>query len=706
MKLSTRLFIFSSLLLVLLPISAYFFIGKVEKTILQGQEEAQSMTAAAIATVVQGYTDLFTADEDALYVYPVKRSLSVDGYASDDEDWTALKDKFSHYKKRDGNSNGDGEFSLLLIDSAQYLYAYLKVDDSNIVYRNPRYVPLDSSDHLRLEYLDSDGQRQRLVMLAEGQGHASVYKVNEDWKTWVSGHHVNAVYAVWRETADGYDIEFRLPKQWLEPQRRLSISMVNVFGENERNPDTIVSTQVLNSDLLNPALVRSSAISRAIKNLGDSGSQICVIDKYRRVRAVIGGQNISDSLCQATDKVNRYLVTDVLDGHTRLIHDDRNDNSSDHNSLTGSGLIVAAHPVFLDDEIIGAVLVSSSRQQILSTQRETLLSIMLASLALFLLIIIGLLLFSSRLAFRINRLKKQTSSLIDDSGRFIDHVDLSDCKDGDEIGDLSRSFSLLLARLNSYTSFLETVPRMLRHEILNPVNTISMSLQNLQKNKCQDDVAQTPSSHTPGLHTPGLHTPSAQTGDSREQERNINVASDAIKQLQLIVSSLTEAANIDEVLAQDEMETVDIAALISEYVSNSQLKHAHAKLRYYGKDSGVYVLANDVRIVQLIDKIKDNALDFSLPETEISFELDVNQRDQVVICVKNEGETIPQERLDVLFNGMVSHRTEKTAVPHLGIGLYVAFQIANFHQGQLTIANRRDKRGVEVRLVLPRRYST
>ena len=209
---------------------------------------------------------------------------------------------------------------------------------------------------------------------------------------------------------------------------------------------------------------------------------------------------------------------------------------------------------------------------------------------------------------------------------------------------------------------------MLRHEILNPVNTISMSLQNIkQKNDSTDTT----------------------------------IACDAVKQLQLIVSSLTEAANIDEALIQDEVERIDIAALLSEYVDNSQLRHADAQLLYSGEKSGVFVQGNDIRIVQLLDKIKDNALDFSFPETTISFQLDTNQHHQALISVKNEGPHIPPEQLDVLFQGMVSNRSAKTAVPHLGIGLYVAFQIARFHNGQLKIANRKDKQGVEVSLILP-----
>lgn len=652
MKLGSRLLVFSSIFLVMLPWFGFHFIEKIESSLLQGQEEAQSMSASAIATVLNGYTGLFDTDEHALYVYPFKQSINIDGY---DEDWDQLKQQFASY--------ANNSFSLLLatnelVDDAQYFYVYLKVTDNNIIYRNPRYSSLDSSDHIRLEYLDANNNRNRLIILTAGQGSVSVYEVKENWTSWENGNHVNAVYGVWRETGSGYDVEIRLPGKWLEPKRRLAISVVNVFNENERNIENIVSTHTLDNNTLNPLLFQSHEISRVLKNLTESDSRICVIDKYRRVRAVIGGQALHTSLCHAIDKVSETLVNKVLLGKAQVKRIEEE----------GETIIVAARPVFDGDEVMGAVLVSKNSRQILSLQRDTLNDVVLATLGIFFLVIISLLFFSSWLAFRINRLKNQTASLIDDSGRFIKHIHLSDTNHRDEIGELSRSFSSILDKLNRYTCFLETVPRMLRHEILNPVNTISMSLQKLQQ---ENDAA------------------------------DIVTACNAIKQLQLIVSSLTEAANIDEALIQDEVEIIDIAALLSEYVNNSQRKHPDATLRYHGKNKGVFVQGNDIRIVQLLDKVKDNALDFALVETEISFQLDVSQGNKAIIHVKNEGEFIPQEQQDLLFQGMISHRPVKSETPHLGIGLYVAFQIAKFHQGMLKIANRKDKQGVEVVIILP-----
>jgi len=654
MKLGARLIIVSSIFLVTLPVLGYYFVEKIQFSLLQGQEDAQAMTASAIATVVRGYTNLFDADENALYVYPRQLDINIDGYSQSDEDWGRLENKF--------NAVGENKFSQLLLDDDRYLYIYLKVIDNNIVYRNPRYIPLNSNDHIRLEYIDDNNIHQRLILLTEGQGNFSVYKVKEDWQTWINGRHVNAVFGVWRETFSGYDVELRLPIEWLQ-QRRMSLSVVDVYGENERYPDTVVSTKILDADLLNPILFRSREINNVIDSFMDSSSQICIIDQYRRVRAVIGGKSRVDSLCRSTDKVSNKLVTDVLTGiagTSRILNGDKT-------------LLIAAHPVIEDNKTVGAVLVSNSDSQILSRQRDTLLTVLFASLALAFLVFLSMLTFSSWLTFRINRLNEQASSIIDDSGRFIKNIDLSDVSQKDEIGELSRGFKCLLDKLNNYTGFLETVPGMLRHEILNPVNTISMSLQTLSEGKMSASA----------------------------NIDSINIANQAILQLQLIVSSLTEAANIDEALIQDEVDRFDIAALLEEYVSNTRLKHPDFKVVYQGAGQNVFVKGKDIRIVQLLDKIKDNALDFSLPNTEIVFQLEMNQHQQLEISVKNEGDFIQQAQLDVLFQGMVSRRSVKTVTPHLGIGLYVSHKIAKYHQGHLEIANRRDKQGVEVVLVLP-----
>ena len=287
-----------------------------------------------------------------------------------------------------------------------------------------------------------------------------------------------------------------------------------------------------------------------------------------------------------------------------------------------------------------------------------------------LLVVAGLLLFGTWLALRIRRLKREAAAAIDMDGRVVKAVLQSDQLAHDDLGELSRGMSDLLTRLQRYTGFLETVPRTLRHEILNPVNTISMSLQKL-----------------------------AEVGDVGIQAA-IRTARQATRQLEHIVNSLTEAAHIDDALKEDQSGVFDFAALVNEYVANSSLLHPGSRFVYRGPQQGVRVRGSDLRIAQLLDKLKDNARDFSTATGEIRFELKINAN-HVQLSILNDGPPIPKPVLRGLFLGMESHRPHTDGIPHLGIGLYIAQRIALHHGGRLTVTNRDAVSGVRVTLRLP-----
>ena len=50
----------------------------------------------------------------------------------------------------------------------------------------------------------------------------------------------------------------------------------------------------------------------------------------------------------------------------------------------------------------------------------------------------------------------------------------------DELGDVARSFSMLLGRLNEYTGYLRTLAGKLAHEIRTPLTIVRSSLDNLE----------------------------------------------------------------------------------------------------------------------------------------------------------------------------------------------------------------------------------
>jgi signal transduction histidine kinase len=643
--------------------------------LLNGQQEAQLLAVRAVATVLHDRSDLFESaasplqpslEQNALYVYPLETTIELDGYTTD---WGPLLARSKPYgeestlfKRRD-RLPVSPFFSLLLGERADTIYGLLRVQDRHLVYRHPRYQRLDNSDQVRLALVSPDGRIGRFVLVTEGQGSISAYEVQENWQYPLTGQALFDLSGVWRERTDGYDLEFRLPAGWLGAERRLLLSVVDVNDPDERPIDAIVGTLPKQlSGTFNRLLLRSPELQRILQGLGRSDSGICVVDRYRRVRAELGGQAVEGKLCTDTDRISQDLVEDALAGRQKVMQ--RNDGSSDET------LIVAAHPVYTGNEVIGAVLLEKNSAHILDLQRHTLGQVALATLLVLLLVVAGLLLFGAWLAFRIRRLKREAAAAIDMDGRVVKGTLQSDQLANDDLGDLSRGISDLLARLQRYTGFLETVPRTLRHEILNPVNTISMSLQKLAESR---DAA---------------------------TETTIRTARQATRQLEHIVNSLTEAAHIAGALKEDTTGVFDFAVLVNEYVANSSRLHPGRRLLYRGPQDGVQVGGSDLRIAQLLDKVKDNALDFSPAGAEIRFELEIKEN-HAELSILNDGPRVPQAVLQALFVGMESHRPHTDGVPHLGIGLYIAKRIALHHGGELTVANREADSGVRVSLRLP-----
>ena len=100
----------------------------------------------------------------------------------------------------------------------------------------------------------------------------------------------------------------------------------------------------------------------------------------------------------------------------------------------------------------------------------------------------------------------------------------------------------------------------------------------------------------------------------------------------------------------------------------------------------------------MLDKLIDNAVEFSTSAT-IRVRLHV-ENEQALLRVINDGPGLRNDISANLFESMVSMRDDQTG-SHLGLGLYIARVIAEFHGGSLSIANREDASGVIVTFKVP-----
>jgi signal transduction histidine kinase len=105
-------------------------------------------------------------------------------------------------------------------------------------------------------------------------------------------------------------------------------------------------------------------------------------------------------------------------------------------------------------------------------------------------------------------------------------------------------------------------------------------------------------------------------------------------------------------------------------------------------------------IVQLLDKLLDNATDFTAAGGAITLALEVTAR-TARLSVANQGPVLPPHLDGRLFESLVSGRSGAEHKPHLGLGLYIVRLIAEFHRGQASATNLQDGSGVVVGIELP-----
>ncbi len=341
------------------------------------------------------------------------------------------------------------------------------------------------------------------------------------------------------------------------------------------------------------------------------------------------------------------------------------------NSADGRAVIVsAAHPIWSRDNVVGAVVVEETTHSILSVRSQALERLLLTTIVVFALAAAVLLGFATRLSNRIRRLRDEAESAVDAHGRLKRLTAGSQA--GDEIGDLSRSFSAVLAKLAQHHGYLESLAGRLSHELRTPIAVVRSSLENL---RLEQDPAQ------------------ARVYLERAEE--------GLARLSKILTRMSEASRLEQSLSSEARERFDLAAVVAECVNGYRLAYPQQAFALQAPAQALAVEGSPDLFAQLLDKLVANAVDFGRAGSPIRIEL-ARIGDACRLAVINAGPPIPDEVHGRLFESMISARSERGgSEPHLGLGLYIARLIAEFHGGSIAAANLPDGSGVAVRLTFP-----
>ncbi|WP_434925903.1 proteobacterial dedicated sortase system histidine kinase [Shewanella sp. HL-SH2] len=688
-----------SLFLLCLPWLGYEYVWEMEKYLRHGQEKTLEGTTQALATALHERPKLF--DNQAsfltqvqkgrdLYAYPLSGPIQLDGKL---EDWQLYSHRKLYYGKEhivyQQNAQQDIylNFTHMVGKYAGYLYGFFEVNDSQVIYRSKNSLRVDRNDHLVIATLAPDNLFRRYVIANTKDGWLSAYQLPQDPTQSMPVIPENRIQGQWQKTPNGYNIEFRIPLDMIGS--KLGFAIHNVDDNETRNLINIVGTSATNSVAeLGTVLVPSPEIESIVKGMGHNSSRIWVVDNHGRVLARSGDIRTSSNTWDAdldgaqtqsswAHFHKQYLLPLYYKILTRPPQDfidslqDSTELSGSHieNALVGKQastwrltpdskavVLAAASPIWIDDKVMGAVIAEETTHGIRSLRNRALEKLFNVILTIMSMGTLALFIFASSISSRIRRLRDQAELAIDSQGRVRNQITPS--RNRDEIGDLSRSFANIVGRLGQYTHYLENMSSRLSHELRTPVAVVRSSLEHLS-NQNLDQASQ----------------------------KYVNRAQDGVNRLHLILNNLTEATNLEASLSHAERSTFPLKKVIGGCMQGYQMTYPEQRFNVFIEDKVMMCNGVPEYIAQLMDKLISNAIEFSQPDSAISVSLNQYHK-QAILKITNIGPKLPKDMSEQIFESMVSIRPQiPTNKPHLGLGLYIARLVTDFHHGTIKASN-------------------
>ena len=314
------------------------------------------------------------------------------------------------------------------------------------------------------------------------------------------------------------------------------------------------------------------------------------------------------------------------------------------------------------------VAVQDSRQSLLSASKA-LNQLLILLFTIIAVIVTGLFAFASSLSWRIVRMKKNYRAAIDSDGKIMAVPAASRLPD--ELGDLSRVMQQLTINQGKYTDYLATLADKLSHELKTPVAVIRTSLENLELSDLDPEATK--------------YLTRAMQGTNR---------------LSQTLNALSEANKLEQSFESAQWQVVPFDDMLEEVTEAYRQIYSHHQFQfeYDHNDDYTINLAPEL-IVQLLDKLISNAVDYAPVDQPIRFKLNkINT--QLQLSVENQGPHFSSDNIPQLFDSMVSNR-QQSDTPHLGLGLHIVKLISDFHHGNIKARNLPGDKGVIFELLLP-----
>jgi two-component system, OmpR family, sensor histidine kinase ChvG len=248
----------------------------------------------------------------------------------------------------------------------------------------------------------------------------------------------------------------------------------------------------------------------------------------------------------------------------------------------------------------------------------------------------------------------------------------------DEIGMLARALSDMSSALRERISATEAFAADVAHEIKNPLASLRSALDGIE-----------------GLEDPKL------------RKQLMEVAKADVLRMDRLISDISEASRMDSQLATAKFEPIDIGDMIEQLIAAMKQKadEIGVSIEFTRPPSGKsIVMGEDIRLERMLVNLIENALSFSPPDSKLEIAIS-SLSDELLIQISDQGPGVAEEQREAIFTRFYSHRPDNEKFgEHSGLGLAIARNIAEGHDGRISVSDRADgTRGscFEIGLPLP-----
>jgi signal transduction histidine kinase len=196
---------------------------------------------------------------------------------------------------------------------------------------------------------------------------------------------------------------------------------------------------------------------------------------------------------------------------------------------------------------------------------------------------------------------------------------------------------------------------------------------------------------------------------TQKQEKMINRCIVRVTDLRALISDVVDLARMRPEQIQADFEWFDPGETGTESIEDVRLAAAEKNIRIRVAPPPKFepIVGGHRRLRQVLTNVLNNAIKFSPPNSTIVFRA-WYEPDKLYFEVEDEGPGIPQDELDEVFKDFF-RASNVGDTPGMGLGLSIARNIIDAHNGEILVRNIRDesgRTGTCFRIVIPRNLMT